>query len=46
MLNVLVIGSIKVELFTKVAMVSQAEANVALYKISGAKFGQATLGGK
>ena len=41
-LNVPVIGSIKVEFFTKAAMVSQAEADVVLYKITGAKCGQAT----
>ncbi len=40
--NVPVIGSIKVELFAKAAMVSQAEADVVLYKITGAKCGQAT----
>ena len=33
----------KVELFTKAAMVSQAEADVTLYQITGAKCGQATL---
>ena len=40
-LNVLVIGSVKVEVFAKAARVSQAEAVRTLYKIAGAKCGQA-----
>ena len=39
-------GSIKSELFAKAAMVSQAEADDILYKITGAKCGQATLDGE
>ncbi len=36
-------GSIKVDVFTKAAMVAQAEAHVTRYKITGAKGGQTTL---
>ena len=46
MLSVLVIGSVKLEFFAKAAMVSQAEADGMLYKIAGAKCGQATLFGR
>jgi hypothetical protein len=42
-LDVLVIGSGKVGLFTKAAMVSQAEAGGTRHKFVGAKGGQATL---
>ena len=38
-----VIGSIKAVLFTKAAVVSHAEDDVAPYQIIGAKCGQATL---
>ncbi len=40
------IGSIEFGLFTKTAMVSQAEADAALYKFTGAKCGRASLGEK
>jgi hypothetical protein len=42
-LNVPGVCSIKVQLFAKAAMVPQVSADVVLYKITGAKCGQATL---
>ena len=46
LLNVLVIGSAKVELLAKAAMGSQAEADAILYRTAGAKCGQPSLNEK